>query len=228
MREKKKLIEWLREAASLPLFSQIAAQALFQCKNCNQCCQGEGYALVDREDIKRIALSLGLDEAEAASRFTDPDPEGRRGCRVLKSTGQENSCCFLDSSGHRCRIYKDRPSVCRTFPLLNPDPECNEPICFYPDCVGTAEFMDMLRDHGRDPAVQKEIRRLKKDPRSLEFLRLRLFVWQQMLSGRTDEAERNSSMMNVSPPTLDEKFRRECLAYFLLTVSLEGLEDIDR
>ena len=101
--EKEKLIEWLREGGSQPLFSQIAAQSLFQCQNCNECCRGEGYSLVDREDIKRIAISLGL-----------------------------------------------------------------------------------------------------------------------------DEVERTSSMMNISPPTLDGEFRRECLAYFLLTVSLEGLEDIDR
>ncbi|MDQ1311697.1 MAG: hypothetical protein QG605_236 [Euryarchaeota archaeon] len=102
MGEKEKLIEWLREGGSQPLFSQIAAQSLFQCQNCNECCRGEGYSLVDREDIKRIAISLGL-----------------------------------------------------------------------------------------------------------------------------DEVERTSSMMNISPPTLDGEFRRECLAYFLLTVSLEGLEDID-
>jgi len=148
--EKEKLIEWLREGGSQPLFSQIAAQSLFQCQNCNECCRGEGYSLVDREDIKRIAISLGLDEAEATSRFTDPDPEGREGLLVLKT-----------------------------------------------------------------------------DPRSQELLRLRLFIWQQILLGWMDEVERTSSMMNISPPTLDGEFRRECLAYFLLTVSLEGLEDID-
>ena len=47
--------------------------------------------------------------------------------------------------------------------MLNPDPECGEVICFYPDCLGTAKFVQMLREKGRDPEVKKAISRLQKD-----------------------------------------------------------------
>ena len=94
--EKVAFMEWFQNQIPEPQFPQIAAQVLFECMNCNECCRGEGYALVDHEDLLEIARSLGLSKAEAEARFTDPDLDGWVGYRVLKNIGPERNCCFLD------------------------------------------------------------------------------------------------------------------------------------
>ncbi len=221
--ERESFLEWFESEVPETQFPQIAAQVLFQCMNCSECCRGEGYSLVDQEDLQRIARSFGLSNPEAEARFTDPDPEKREGYRILKNTGPERNCCFLDTSAHRCTIYESRPQICRTFPMLNPDPECGELICFYPDCLGTARFVDMLKDMSRDPKVQKDITRLKKDTKRLDELRLALFVWLQETLGKTGEAERICRIAGIRPPSLESDFKRDCLAYFLMTIATDGL-----
>ncbi|MGB7545507.1 MAG: hypothetical protein WBL92_07900 [Methanothrix sp.] len=73
--EKEQFMHWLSEELPESLFSQIAAQVLFRCQHCRECCRGEGYALVDEEDIHEIARALEVSHSIAESRFTEPDPE---------------------------------------------------------------------------------------------------------------------------------------------------------
>ena len=82
--------------------------------------------------------------------------------------------------------------------MLNPDPECEEVICFYPDCLGTAKFVDMLREKGRDPEVRKEISRLQKGTERLDALKLRQFVWLQQMAadGVTKQGSRFALLHN--------------------------------
>jgi Fe-S-cluster containining protein len=225
--EKEAFLEWFNDVIPETRFPQIAAQVLFECMNCNECCRGEGYALVDHEDLEEIARSLGLSVSGAEARFTDPHPEEGAGYRVLKNIGPERYCCFLDTKAHRCTIFESRPRICRTFPMLNPDPECGEVICFYPDCRGTARFADMLREKSRDPDVQKEILRLQKDARRLDELKIMQFVWLQKMTGKTEEADEICRITGIKPPSLDNAFKRDCLAYFLMTIATDGLEEYE-
>jgi Fe-S-cluster containining protein len=225
--EREAFLEWFNDVIPETQFPQIAAQVLFECMNCNECCRGEGYALVDHEDLEEIARSFGLSVSEAEARFTDPDPEERVGYRVLKNIGPERNCCFLDTKAHRCMIFESRPRICRTFPMLNPDPECGEVICFYPDCRGTARFADMLREKSRDPDVQKEILRLQKDTRRLDELKIMQFVWLQRMTGKTEEADDICRITGIKPPSMDNAFKRDCLAYFLMTIATDGLEEYE-
>ena len=225
--EKEAFREWFQSQIPETQFPQIAAQVLFECMNCNECCRGEEYGPVDREDLLVIARSFELSEAEAEARFTNPDPEERVGYRVLKSIGPERNCCFLDEKAHRCMIYESRPSICRTFPMLNPDPECKEVICFYPECLGTAKFVEMLREKSRDPGVKKEISRLQKGTERLDVLKLMQFVWLQQMAGKTAEAEDICRITGVKIPSRDSAFKRDCLAYFLMTISTDGLDEYE-
>jgi Fe-S-cluster containining protein len=217
-------MEWLGDAIPESLFPQVAAQSLFECCNCSECCRGEGYALLDEEDMQRIAQELGLSLAEAMASFTDPDPKRRKGSMILKSKGRERSCCFLDKKTRLCSIYDSRPRVCRTFPLLNLDPECGDIICLYPDCLGTAKFVKMLREKSRDTAVKRDVKELKADALRIADLRLMLYVRLQQIAGNAEEARRILRITEIELPPQEEQFRRDCLAFFLMTINTEGLE----
>ena len=78
--EKELFLQWFSSEIPQTLFSQIAAQVLFRCENCGECCRGEGYALVDEDDLQEIAGTLRISRPEAKLRFTNPDP-GKK-CRM--------------------------------------------------------------------------------------------------------------------------------------------------
>jgi Fe-S-cluster containining protein len=225
--EREEFLRYFSSEVPETLFSQIAAQALFHCENCGECCQGEGYALVDEMDIAEIARALTLRTLEVKSRFTEPDPGENAGCRILKSSGPVNCCCFFDTVAMRCRIYCNRPRICRTFPMLNADPLCDEPISFYSDCLGTAHFVRMIAEKRKSPQVQKDIDDLMEQPEKLLSLRVSLYVWLCRLLGKGKEADQICRIMGDSPLQDDATFSKDCLAYFLMTIRTDGLEEYE-
>jgi uncharacterized protein len=223
--EREAFLQWFTEEVPDSLFPQIAAQVLFRCLDCGECCQGEGYALVDEGDIQVIANALGVSRSEARARFTQPDPERNPGCRILKSTGPMNTCCFLDSKANRCNIYSSRPRICRTFPMLNADPLADDAICFYSDCQGTHRFAKMIQEKRNDPRVQKNMDGLAEQTERLLALRISLFVWLRRMLGKTEEADQICRITGIRPPEDENAFESDCLAYFLMTIKTEGLEE---
>ncbi len=223
--EKESFMQWFSSEIPETLFPQIAAQVLFCCENCGECCKGEGYALVDEADVQEIAGTLRISPFQARARFTDPDPGKNQGCRILKSMGPDRSCCLLDQQAKRCMIYSHRPRICRTFPMLNADTEAEEIISFYSDCRGTAKFVKMLQAKRYDPQVQKDIESLTGQEERLQALQIKLFVWLRRMMGEIGEAEQICNVTGVSLPQEEDSFQRDCLAYFLMTIKMDGLEE---
>jgi Fe-S-cluster containining protein len=223
--EKDSFIEWFSSEIPETLFPQIAAQVLFRCENCGECCRGEGYALVDEEDVAEIAKTLGTRPSQARARFTDPDPEKNPGCRILKSIGPDKSCCLLDQQAKRCKIYNHRPRICRVFPMISADTETEEIISFYSDCLGTAKFVKMLQEKRIDPQVLKNIEILTKQTEELQALQIMLFMWLTRMMGEIEEAEQIGRITGVSLPQEESSFQNDCLAYFLLTIKTDGLDE---
>ncbi len=223
--EKESFMQWLSSEIPETLFPQIAAQVLFRCDNCGECCRGEGYALVDEADVAEIAGALCIRPSQAKTRFTEPDPEKNPGCRILKSIGPDRSCCLFDQQAKRCKIYSHRPRICRTFPMINADTESEEIISFYTDCRGTAEFVKMLQEKRIDPLVQKEIESLTRQPERLQALQIMLFMWLRRMMGEIEEAEQICNITGVSLPQDDGSFQKDCLAYFLMTITTDGLDE---
>ena len=56
--DKELFMQWFSSEIPETLFPQIAAQVLFRCENCGECCRGEGYALVDEEDLQEMATNV--------------------------------------------------------------------------------------------------------------------------------------------------------------------------
>lgn len=225
--DKESFLQWLSGEIPETLFPQIAAQVLFRCENCGECCRGEGYALIDGADIEAIAGALCINPTQARTRLTDPDPEKNPGCRVLKSTGPDRSCCLLDPQTGRCMVYSHRPRICRAFPMISEPVETGEIISFYSDCRGTAKFVEMLLEKKSDPRVLEEIESLAGDEERLQDLRIMLFIWLSGMMGETEQAKQICSATGVCLPQDERCFQKDCLAYFLMTITTEGLDDYE-
>lgn len=222
--DKEQFLQWFSLEIPDCLFPQIAAQVLFRCHRCRECCRGEGYALVDEEDIRDIARALCISRSQARSRFTEPDPQKNPGCRILKSYGAERSCCFLDPGSGSCKIYCSRPKICRSFPMLSAEPEDDDAICFYSDCQGTASFARMILEKRGDPEVQGDIKALAEQDEMLQNLKISLYIWLRRMLGAEDEADRICRISGM-PPSQKGDFERYCLAYFLMTMRTDGLDE---
>ncbi|RQW78657.1 MAG: YkgJ family cysteine cluster protein [Methanothrix sp.] len=216
--ESKSFLEWFRDEVPEIQSSLAAAQVLFECKNCGECCKGEGYALVTNEDLQRIADFSGKSASTIFSQFTDPDPEKREGCRILKNMGPERICCFYDARARRCKIHEGRPEICRTFPMLSIDVEQEEPISLYSDCRGTADLLKVLKAKAKGTEIQNEMKELQEDADRLATLRLMLFMRQLQIAGREDEAEHVRMLAGIRLPVDEVQFKKDCLAYVLLTL----------
>lgn len=84
----------------------------FECTGCGKCCTGApGYVWVTEQEIQTIAETLGITPDEFKQRYTK-FAKGRYS--ILDDPSRNYDCVFLD--GKACRIYKNRPQQCRTFP----------------------------------------------------------------------------------------------------------------
>lgn len=94
--------------------------SVFKCEHGGECCTGPegdaGLAVFD-EEAKRLAKLKGMSYAAFVGKYAK---------RIRAQDGLPDAwqiqypCPFYDSTGHRCSIYKDRPIVCQTFPLGDP------------------------------------------------------------------------------------------------------------
>ncbi len=84
----------------------------FKCKQCGRCCTGSpGYVFLSEKDLKNIAYILKISIKEVINKY----------CRLvngnlsLKEMTKTYDCIFLQDN--KCRIYKNRPVQCKTFPF---------------------------------------------------------------------------------------------------------------
>ena len=83
----------------------------FCCSQCGRCCTGSpGYTWVSPDEIKAIALFLGISEEDFSKKYLR-----RVGQRYsLLEDPQNYDCIFLEDK--RCRIYSTRPKQCSSYP----------------------------------------------------------------------------------------------------------------
>ncbi len=84
----------------------------------NQCC-GDLVQFLTPYDILRLKQGLGLFSSEFLARYTRQQTGGETGLVIvsLKSESPDDTRCpFVTPEG--CGVYDDRPSSCRTYPLI--------------------------------------------------------------------------------------------------------------
>lgn len=86
----------------------------FRCQCCGACCRiKDGIVRVSEAEIARIAVYIGMSEADFIATETDVAPD--RKTLMLKSD-PDGSCVYLTKDNH-CRIHAVKPDKCRTFPF---------------------------------------------------------------------------------------------------------------
>ncbi len=92
----------------------------FECTMCGNCCTGPpGYVLVTDDEVRALALRMGVSVEVFLRDYTNVGPEGRSLNEVSSRWGYD--CVFLDRTtipGKAvCGVYEDRPVQCRTWPF---------------------------------------------------------------------------------------------------------------
>ncbi|MCZ0862118.1 YkgJ family cysteine cluster protein [Methanocorpusculum vombati] len=113
-------------------------RAGFSCLLCGACCSGpDNEVMVSPPEIAVLAAATGLSRDEIA----EPYPEWMQqdGCTftfgwVLKR-GSDGNCIFLEKN--RCRVYRFRPHICRTYPFMLDKERLIVSAC--PGCVAGCE-----------------------------------------------------------------------------------------
>lgn len=88
-----------------------ARLARFQCQRCNQCCTKPGFVYLEKEEPKKIADYLGVDEFS----FVNEHCEVVERTHIVLKKNADESCIFLDEKG--CKIHPVKPRQCLDFPI---------------------------------------------------------------------------------------------------------------
>lgn len=83
----------------------------FNCRQCGECCRGDGVVNVTEEEIARIAAFLDISEEEFKEKWTRST--FFKGYRLQEKPDKD--CIFLENKN--CTIQPVKPEQCRTFPF---------------------------------------------------------------------------------------------------------------
>jgi Fe-S-cluster containining protein len=78
----------------------------YHCHACNKCCHGKGIQ-VNPYETMRLSGLLGITTTEFRQKYLNR--------QMLKHKPDSDACIFLGENG--CTVHKDRPLVCRLYPL---------------------------------------------------------------------------------------------------------------
>ncbi|MCG8017571.1 MAG: YkgJ family cysteine cluster protein [Candidatus Thiodiazotropha sp. 'RUGA'] len=165
------------KSSFVPAVLQPSAKIKFSCHkgiSCfNACCQHADIQLTPY-DILRLKDHLGISATEFLKNHTVPfemDKDGVPGVKLRTDNG--GACGFVTDQG--CRVYKDRPTACRYYPIghmlmkrANDPEEENQYFLIQEDhCKGHAEDREIAVDDYRN---EQEIERY--DQLNREWLQL--------------------------------------------------------
>ncbi len=109
--------EYNKEVFSHPLLKQFVP-----CKSgCTACCHTQVSVTDDEADLLADNIANGV--AINYERLAIQAAAGNDSSAFYKIPYQDRKCVFLDENG-ACKVYKDRPSVCRTNAVVGEASQC--------------------------------------------------------------------------------------------------------
>jgi Fe-S-cluster containining protein len=85
-------------------------EAIFECRQCGDCCRGYGGTFVSKRDIITIASFLGTDPESFVANYCRLS-----GKRPLLTQKEDGYCIFWDRI---CTIHPVKPLMCRRWPFI--------------------------------------------------------------------------------------------------------------
>jgi len=206
------------------LLGKVAAQMLFKCRQCGQCCHDESYVYVTTDDCAQMANLMGSCASDVIRVHTLPDPEGRPNGRILHSTriGSENYCKFYDINTKCCMIYEARPLVCQLYPMLSYSKE--QDINFFTNCKGTADLVEFLLSMAAKPEFQRSMEKNRADPSAVLTAKVMLFIQQHVIIGRAKKAKQIANLFSLKLPFDEKELQSVCLFAIMSMVDAKELE----
>jgi uncharacterized protein len=90
---------------------ETPCDALFNCTQCGDCCNGYGGTYLSSMDIESIANFLGITAEQFVTDYTTVS-----GDRRLIRQGDNGYCVFWDQI---CTIHSVKPKMCRQWPYIS-------------------------------------------------------------------------------------------------------------
>lgn len=129
--------EYNKEVFSHPLVMQFSP-----CKRgCTACCHTQVSVTEDEAEllVKRIKSGVVVDQDRLKLQMAAKDD----GEAYFKISYEDRKCIFLDEQGG-CRVYDDRPSVCRTNSVLGTPDQCDTSVEVRPTRLVRTSKADMV------------------------------------------------------------------------------------
>lgn len=89
----------------------VAPEALFECRQCGDCCKGFGGTYVTEKDIEAIAGYIHASPRRFLERYCQPS-----GSRWVLAQGENGYCIFWRDG--LCGIHPVKPRMCREWPFI--------------------------------------------------------------------------------------------------------------
>ena len=92
-------------------FDNLDGSAIFECKQCGECCKGYGGTYVTQKDIQAIAAYIGTDPADFMEKYCRMS-----GSRPVLAQGENGYCIFWKEK--ICTIHPVKPRMCKAWPFI--------------------------------------------------------------------------------------------------------------
>ncbi len=121
--DRARLVHQEIDAYNKEVFSNPVVKAHSPCTaGCSACCHTQVSTTHDEAQLLARSVSEGIEIDQ--SRLQRQTGAGNSSEEFYKLSYEDRRCVFLDQAGS-CRVYSDRPAVCRTNAVLGSADQCD-------------------------------------------------------------------------------------------------------
>ena len=169
--KRARFVHKLIDDYNLEVFAHPLVKEFSPCqKGCSACCHTQ--VSVTSDEAKLLVQRISEDTFINGSLLKKQAAAGNDAASFYELSYQERQCIFLDDKGG-CKVYADRPSVCRTNAVLGEKEQCNttdgnQQLCLIKtsksDMVIYAAYLHSEQSGSLPMMVQKVLEESKHGP----------------------------------------------------------------
>ena len=140
--DRARFLHQLVEGLNEEVFSHPIVQQMSPCKNgCTACCYTQVSATL--EEAALLAEKINPDLTIDQQRLELQSKAGTNSEDYYAIPFQDRKCIFLNDMG-ACRVYEDRPMVCRTNKVLGDPEQCDTSVKIQPTRLVSTPKSDLV------------------------------------------------------------------------------------